>query len=112
MYRPKPGREQEQRRHSPVQGSYIRTVLPVLTVVFWVCVAAIAVYALTQSMGGWLTWTTGLSLLVVMVGSGAIAWIEFRSNPEEDAERGEWTNRMLFLGLCLPARFLWRFYTG
>ena len=56
MYRPKPGREQEQRRHSPEHGSYIRTVLPVLTVVFWVaasvCVAAIAVYALTQSMGG------------------------------------------------------------
>jgi hypothetical protein len=109
MYRPKQGREQQHRRQSPEQGRLIRRALPVLTVVFWVaasvCVAAIAVYSFTRSMGAWLTWTTGISLLVVMACSGAIAWIEFRSNPEEDAERGEWTNKMLFYGLVFAGTF-------
>jgi len=31
--------------------------------------------------------------------SGGIAWIEFRENPLVDAERGEWTNKMLFYAL-------------
>ncbi len=48
---------------------------------------------------------TGISLLVVVVCSGAIAWIEFRSNPKEDAERGEWTNKMLFFGLVFAGTF-------
>jgi hypothetical protein len=43
---------------------------------------------------------TGISLLIVTVCSGAIAWEEFRSNHEEDAERGEWTNKMLFYSLA------------
>jgi hypothetical protein len=80
-----------------------------MTVVFWVAAAIfvvmIAVYAITQSMGTWLSWLTGISLLVVTVSSGAIAWIEFRSNPEEDAERGEWTNKMLFYGLIFAITF-------
>jgi hypothetical protein len=109
MYRPKPGREQEQRTHHPEQDQFIHTALPVLTVVFWVaaaiCVMLIAVYAFTQSMGTWLSWMTGISLLVVVVCSGAIAWIEFRSNPKEDAERGEWTNKMLFFGLVFAGTF-------
>jgi len=109
MYRPKQGREQEQRTHRPEQGQFIRTALPVLTVVFWVaaaiCVVMIAVYAFTQSMGAWLSWMTGISLLIVTVCSGAIAWREFRSNPIEDAERGEWTNKMLFYGLVFAITF-------
>jgi hypothetical protein len=48
---------------------------------------------------------TGISLLVVVVCSGAIAWVEFRSNPKEDAERGEWTNKMLFYGLVFAITF-------
>jgi hypothetical protein len=108
MYHPRQGKE-EQRTHRPEQGQFIRTALPVLTVVFWVAAAIfvvmIAVYAITQSMGTWLSWLTGISLLVVTVSSGAIAWIEFRSNPEEDAERGEWTNKMLFFGLVFAITF-------
>jgi len=81
----------------------------VLTVAFWVaasiCVVMIAVYSLTENVGAWLTWTTGISLLLVVVCSGAIAWIEFRSNPMEDAERGEWTNKMLFFGLVFAITF-------
>jgi ABC-type nickel/cobalt efflux system permease component RcnA len=80
-----------------------------LTVVFWVAAAIfvvmIALYASTQSMGAWLSWTMGISLLVVTVTSGAIAWVEFRSNPEEDAERGEWTNKMLFYALVFALTF-------
>ena len=80
-----------------------------LTVVFWVAAASfalmIALYALTQSMGTWLSWLTGMSLLVVTVSSGAIAWIEFGGNPDEDAERREWTNRMLFYGLVFAITF-------
>src|SRR5918995_6042566 len=103
MYRPKQGREQEQRTNRPERSQFIRAALPVLTVVFWIaaaiCVVMIAVYAFTQSMGTWLSWMTGIALLIVMVCSGAIAWIEFRSNPEQDAERVEWTNKMLFYSL-------------
>jgi hypothetical protein len=62
MYHPKPGREQEHRAHRQEQSQFIRTALPVLTVVFWVtaaiCVVMIAVYAFTQSMGTWLSWMT------------------------------------------------------
>ena len=109
MYRPRQGREQEQRTNRPEQSQLVRTALPVLTVVFWVAAASfalmIALYALTQSMGRWLSWSTGMSLLVVTVSSGAIAWIEFRGNPDEDAERGEWTNRMLFYGLVFAITF-------
>jgi hypothetical protein len=35
----------------------------------------------------------------------AIAWVEFGSNPAADAERGEWTNRMLFYGLVFAVTF-------
>jgi FtsH-binding integral membrane protein len=109
MYHPKQGREQEQRTYRPEQGRFIRTALPVLTVMFWVaasvCVLMIAVYAYTQGMGAWLVWITGISLLVVVVCSGAIAWVEFRSNPSEDAERGEWTNKMLFYSLIFAITF-------
>ena len=37
--------------------------------------------------------------------SSAIAWVEFRSNPQEDAERGEWTNNMLFYSLVFAITF-------
>ena len=66
---------------------------------------AIAMSSFTESIGAWLFWVIGISLLVVVVSSGAIAWAEFRSNPEEDAERGEWTNKMLFYGLVFAITF-------
>jgi hypothetical protein len=108
MYRPQQdgGREQSGR---PERGDYMRTALRVLTVVFWVaasiCVVAIAASSFAERMGVWLSWTIGISLLVVVVSSGVIAWAEFRSNPKEDAERGEWTNKMLFYGLVFAGTF-------
>ena len=95
--------------YRPKQGQLLCTARPVLTVLFWVaasiCVVMIVVYSFTQSMGAWLSWMTGISLSVVVVCSGAIAWVESRSNSEEDAERGEWTNKMLFNGLLFAITF-------
>jgi hypothetical protein len=87
----------------------MRNALPVLTVVFWISAALLVVLfampSITGGIGSWLHWVTGLTLLVVMLSSGAIAWVEFRGNPMEDAERGEWTNKMLFYGLVFAATF-------
>jgi ABC-type nickel/cobalt efflux system permease component RcnA len=109
MYHPQHDREQQQPTHHPQQGQLISTALRVLTVVFWVgasiCVAAIAMSSFTESIGAWLFLVIGVSLLVVVVSSGAIAWAEFRNNPEEVAERGEWTNKMLFYGLVFAITF-------
>jgi ABC-type nickel/cobalt efflux system permease component RcnA len=109
MYHPQHDREKQQPTHRPQQAHLISTALRVLTVVFWVgasiCVAAIAMSSFTESIGAWLFLVIGVSLLVVVVSSGAIAWAEFRSNPEEDAERGEWTNKMLFYGLVFAITF-------
>jgi hypothetical protein len=81
----------------------MRSALPVVTVVFWVAapilVVLFAVPSFIGSIGAWLHWITGITLLVVTSSSGAIAWVEFKSNPPEEAERGEWTNKMLFYGL-------------
>jgi hypothetical protein len=107
MYHSQHDRGQEQRMDRPQQqGSFFRSMhnaLPVVTVVFWVAAAILVVlFALPSfigSIGTWLHWITGLALLVVMLSSGAIAWVEFKSNPTEEAERGEWTNKMLFYGL-------------
>jgi len=86
MYHPKQGREQEQRTHRPEQGQFIRTALPVLTVVFWdaaaISMVMIAVYAFTQSMGAWLSWMTGISLLVyglVFAGTFFVAFLYWLS---------------------------------
>ena len=74
----------------------------ILTTVFWVaaplCVVVIAVSSFTESAA--VLWATGVSLLVVMLSSGGIAWVEFRGNPLADTERGEWTNKMLFYALA------------
>lgn len=113
MYHSQHDRDQEQRMHpSRQQGSFFRRMrraLPVVTVVFWVTAAILvvlfAVPSFIGSIGPWLHWITGITLLVVTLSSGAIAWVEFKSNPSEDAERGEWTNKMLFYGLVFAGAF-------
>ena len=106
--------------HRSQQGHFVRAalhvLLNVLTVVFWVAapifVALIAVSAFTERIGALQSLITGTSLLVVVLSSGAIAWVEFKSNPMDEAERGEWTNKMLFYGLvfgftaCVAALYL------
>ncbi|HJQ29700.1 MAG TPA: hypothetical protein VJ827_10180, partial [Rubrobacter sp.] len=81
MYHSQHDRGQEQRIHSPQQGSFFRSIynaLPVVTVVFWgaaaILVVLFAVPSFVGSIGAWLHWITGIALLVVMLSSGAIAW--------------------------------------
>jgi hypothetical protein len=77
--------------------------------VFWIAAAILvvllAVSSFVLSMWTWLRLLTGTTLLIVVACSGAIAWVEFESNPAADAERGEWTNRMLFYGLVFAVTF-------
>ena len=113
MYHPQYDRDQEQRMHrSQQQGSFFRrmsSALPVVTLVFWVAAAILvvlfAVPSFIGSIGPWLRWMSAITLLVVTLSSGAIAWVEFKSNPSEEAERGEWTNKMLFYGLVFAVAF-------
>ncbi|HSL01137.1 MAG TPA: hypothetical protein VK869_12440 [Rubrobacteraceae bacterium] len=85
------------------------SLLRILTLVFWVfapiCALVLAVSTFGGRVGTWLLWVIGLSLLVVMLSSGGIAWIEFNKNPLGDTERGEWTNRMLFYALVFTITF-------
>lgn len=74
-----------------------------MTVVFWVaapvCVVAMVASSVAGSVAAGLLWTIGVSLLLAMLSSGVIAWVEFGKNPMSDAERGEWTNKMLFYAI-------------
>jgi hypothetical protein len=92
----------------------VRSALRVLTVVFWVAAAIfvlmIAASRFTESDAAWLSLTTGISLVLVVLCSGAIAWAEFRSNPAADSEQGEWTNKMLFYGLVFAITFFVSFF--
>jgi hypothetical protein len=110
MYRPKQGREREQNVRRPEPRKYPGFVVPVLTAVFWapalVFVALMALYAFTKSVGTASSWATGISLLLVTLSSGAITWVELRTNPLDDTGRGEWTNKMLFYGLICVISFI------
>jgi hypothetical protein len=117
MYRPQHDRGQEQHTPRPQQGLFFRSMrnaLPILTVVFWVAAAIFVVLLTVPSFAGsngvGLRLPSGVSYLVVVLSSGAILWIEFRSNPTEDAERGEWTNKMLFYGLVFALTLFVGFY--
>ena len=78
-------------------------MLRLLKTLFWIatpiCLAAIAVSTFAGGVATWLSWTIGISLLLAMMCSGGIMWMEFRMNPLEESERGEWTNAMLFYAL-------------
>ena len=117
MYRPQHDRGQEQRVRRSEQGSFYRSMrnaLPIVTVVFWVAAAIFVVLlaapSFVGSFGMDLPLLTGISYLVVVLSSGAIVWIEFRSNPTEDAERGEWTSKMLVYGIVFALTLFVGFY--
>jgi hypothetical protein len=82
--------------YCPQQGLFFRSMrnaLPLLMVVFWVAAATfvvlLAVPSFAGSNGVGMRLPGGVSYLAVVLSSGAILWIEFRSKPTEDAERGE-----------------------
>ena len=109
MYHPRRGERRERSVRRPERRGYIDTALVVLTVVFWVAalisVAQMALYSITGAVGTASSLATGISLSLVAVSSGAITRAEFRKNPADDAERGEWTNKALFYGLVCVISF-------
>lgn len=46
----------------------------------------------------------------VTVSSGLIAWYEFRTNPAEEAEYGEWTGRMSFYAVVFGITLFLSFF--
>jgi hypothetical protein len=110
MYRPKQNEQQEHRVVRPERRRSLKVAGLVLTVVFWVAalifVGLMVWYAFTGIVETAVSRSTGISLLVVTVTSGAITWIELRNNPLDDTERGEWTNKMLFYGLACVFSFI------
>ncbi|PLS84288.1 MAG: hypothetical protein CYG60_18750 [Actinobacteria bacterium] len=88
----------------------------VVTRVFWVAAPLLAVLlALYASNRGVLFgvlgeepffWLTAILLVVVLFCSGFVTWHEFRRNPLEESERGEWTGRQLFYTIVFVLAFM------
>lgn len=52
-----------------------------------------------------LRWGYGALLSAVTLCSGIILWREWRSNPVEESEYGEWTNKQLFYAVAFALSF-------
>jgi hypothetical protein len=87
-------------------SAMMEQVVRILTAIFWVVAPLLVVSMLVAFLSydfvvGLLS-EEGLEVVnavlmgTVTVSSGLIAWQEFRANPAEEAEYGEWTGRMAF----------------
>ena len=89
----------------------VDSLVRVVNVVFWVAAALLVVaLALADFMTGLFgdggaQVLTAVLMVVVVICSGALALYEFRLNPLEDTERGEWTGRQLFYALVFTITF-------
>jgi hypothetical protein len=79
----------------------VEQVIRALNVAFWV-VAALLVASLLFLDA---PIVNAVLLVAVVVCSGALALYEFRLNPLDDTERGEWTGRQLFYALVFTISF-------
>ena len=92
----------------------------ILTAIFWVAaallVASLFVAFLSYDFLVGLLSDEGLEAVnavlmgTVVVSSGLIAWYEFRANPAEEAEYGEWTARMSFYALVFGITLFMSFF--
>ncbi len=92
----------------------------ILTAIFWVAapllVASLFVAFLSYDFMVGLLSDEGLEVVnavlmgTVVVCSGLIAWQEFRANPAEEAEYGEWTGRMVFYATVFGITLFMSFY--
>ncbi len=92
----------------------------ILTAIFWVAasllVASLVVAFLSYDFLVGLFSGEGLEVVnavlmgTVMVSSGLIAWYEFRANPAEEAEYGEWTAKMSFYALVFGITLFMSFF--
>ncbi len=98
----------------------IEQVVRILTAIFWVAssllVASLFVAFLSYDFMVRLFSDEGLEVVnavlmrTVMVSSGLIAWYEFRANPAEEAEYGEWTARMSFYAVVFGITLFMSFF--
>jgi hypothetical protein len=92
----------------------------ILTAMFWVAapllIASLVVAWLSYDFVVGLLSEEGLEVVnavlmgTVVVCSGLIAWQEFRANPTEEAEYGEWTGRMVFYATVFGITLFLSFY--
>jgi hypothetical protein len=92
----------------------------ILTAIFWVAasllVGSLFVAFLSYDFLVGLFSGEGLEVVnavlmgTVMVSSGLIAWYEFRANPAEEAEYGEWTAKMSFYALVFGITLFMSFF--
>ena len=92
----------------------------IMTAIFWVAapllVASLVVAFLSYDFMVWLLSDRGLGVVnavligTVVVCSGLIAWYEFRANPAEEAEYGEWTGRMSFYAVVFGITLFMSFF--
>jgi hypothetical protein len=95
-------------------------VVRIVTAIFWVAasllVASLFVAFLSYDVLVALFSDEGLEVVnavlmgTVMVSSGLIAWYEFRANPAEEAEYGEWTARMSFYAVVFGITLFMSFF--
>jgi hypothetical protein len=88
----------------------------ILTAIFWVAaslfVASLFVAWLSYDFMVGLLSDKGLGafnavlIATVVACSGLIAWYEFRANPAEEAEYGEWTGKMAFYAMVFGITLL------
>jgi hypothetical protein len=79
----------------------VESAVRVLNIVFWVAAVLLVVSLVLFDARV----VNAVLMAVVVVCSGAIAWYDFRLNPMEDTERGEWTGRQLFYALVFTITF-------
>lgn len=79
----------------------MESAVRVLNIVFWVAAVLLVVSLVLFDARV----VNAVLMAVVVVCSGAIAWYDFRLNPMEDTERGEWTGRQLFYALVFTITF-------
>lgn len=92
----------------------------VVTRVFWATATLLAVLLLLYASAGGVVvgvvgetpffWLIGILIVVMMLCSGFITWHEFRKNPLEESERGEWTGRQLMHAIVFVLTFFVTFY--
>ena len=98
----------------------VEQALRILTAIFWVAAALLAaslfVAFLSYDFLVGLLSDKGLSVVnAVLIGtvtvcSGLLAWYEFRANPAEEAEYGEWTGRMAFYAMVFGITLVMSFF--
>ena len=98
----------------------VEQFVSILTAIFWVAalllVASLFVAWLSYDFMVGLLSDRGLGVVnavlmgTVVLCSGLIAWYEFRANPAEEAEYGEWTGRMAFYATVFGITLFMSFY--